>query len=174
MKKYIRFGEIPTSGKSLNYLKLNKDQRSDITDLVKNGYTPEEAVSFCKDNYADWEYVKESDIFEDGLSVFNANEAGLPIIENIDQAHSLAARIGYTVFCVSGEEIRKGQDKEPLLNISEAEKIEVQASDLVDIIIDFLKKNYVYKSGAADMSRDINSINEFLNSIIYAGVEFQK
>lgn len=104
MNKYIRFGQIPKSGKSVNFIKLTFEQSEDFNYFLENfGYEKAETVV-------------PPDCFEPGLSVFKMGKDGLPVLETLDQVQSLLIRLNDPAFEVSGNEVGMGQDGEPLLD----------------------------------------------------------
>ena len=177
---YIRFGDLPTSGKSLNYLALSASQREDMTDLMEDGRTPEEAVEFAKKYYNSWKNVDTDAIFETGVSVFKMDADGLPKIESLQQAQSVANRIGDTVFSVSGKKVGIGQDGEPLLSNAKGKTISVSDTKMQDKIINTLKKNFAESEGKKNVAGDANKIYEFTDlktgqkEISYMGITFKK
>lgn len=100
--QYIRFGYIPKSGRSLNYLKLSGNEREDLTEMIEG--TDKEPEEILKEwiDYFGWKKSVD-ECFEIGVSVFKADADGLPIIETMEQAESLAARIGRKKFLQSTE-----------------------------------------------------------------------
>lgn len=129
--KAIRFGEIPNSGKSLNYLKLTADQRSDVSEMDHANLESE--IRYFIENVNSWKRVDYDSLWECGVSVFE-EENGLPAIRNIKQSRSLKNRIGDVIYLVEGEKVGTGQDGEPLLKITSAEKIEIDSSILESLV----------------------------------------
>lgn len=129
--KGIRFGEIPKSGKSLNYMKLTGDQRSDVADMDHENL--ENEIKFYIENCSSWKHVIYDELWETGVSVFEEKD-GLPVISNIEQALSLKNRIGKAIYLVEGEKVGTGEDGEPLLKITSAEKIEIDSSILESLV----------------------------------------
>ena len=79
-KTYIRLGEIPTDGRSVNFLKMTSSQKdafhyADIEGSDARADIPEE----CK---------------ECGLSVFVTGKDGMPVFENLRQVSSFCCRYG--------------------------------------------------------------------------------
>lgn len=178
---FVRFGQIPDSQRSLNYLKLTGDQRADITDMLSDGdRTPYEAALWLKNNTRDWKNVDLDDIFEQGVSVFKADSDGMPKIDNLDQAMSFAARIGQPLYSVKGKVIGTGQDGEPLLTGASGKKANISNVKMQDKIISTLKKNFAEHQGTKDPSENENVIYSFTDwktgekSIMYMGIEFKK
>ena len=120
--KAIRFGEIPKSGKSLNYMKLTPDQRSDVSEMDHANLESE--IRYFIENVNSWKRVNFDELLEEGVSVFE-EENGIPIIRNEQQAKSLKNRIGDVIYMVEGDRVGTGQDGEPLLKITSAAKIEI-------------------------------------------------
>lgn len=120
--KAIRFGEIPKSGKSLNYMKLTPDQRSDVSEMDHANLESE--IRYFIANVNSWKRVNFDELWEEGVSVFE-EENGIPIIRNEQQAKSLKNRIGDVIYMVEGDRVGTGQDGEPLLKITSATKIEI-------------------------------------------------
>ena len=120
--KAIRFGEIPKSGKSLNYMKLTPDQRSDVSEMDHANLESE--IRYFIANVNSWKRVNFDELWEEGVSVFE-EENGIPIIRNEQQAKSLKNRIGDVIYMVEGDRVGTGQDGEPLLKITSAAKIEI-------------------------------------------------
>lgn len=126
----IRFGEIPQSGKSLNYMKLTGDQRNDVAWMDHSNL--ENEIRFAIANCRSWRNVNFDELWEAGVSVFE-EENGLPIIHNEKQAKSLKNRIGKVAFIVEGEKVGTGEDGEPLLRIEKATKIDIDPAVLEKI-----------------------------------------
>lgn len=128
--KAIRFGEIPNSGKSLNYLKLTADQRSDVSEMDHANLESE--IRYFIENVNSWKRVDYDSLWECGVSVFEESN-GLPVIRNTQQARSLKNRIGYAIYIVEGERVGTGEDGEPLLRINTATQITIDNSVLESI-----------------------------------------
>ena len=131
--KAIRFGEIPNSGKSLNYLKLTADQRSDVSEIDHANLESE--IRYFIENVNSWKRVDYDSLWECGVSVFE-EENGLPAIRNIKQSRSLKNRIGDVIYLVEGECVGTGEDGEPLMSITSATKIEIETSDLESLLME--------------------------------------
>lgn len=129
--KAIRFGEIPKSGKSLNYMKLTPDQRSDVSEMDHANLESE--ILYFIANVNSWKRVNFDELWEEGVSVFE-EENGIPIIRNDRQAKSLKNRIGDVIYLVEGDRVGTGQDGEPLLKITSATKIEIDESVLQSLL----------------------------------------
>ena len=129
--KAIRFGEIPKSGKSLNYMKLTPDQRSDVSEM-DHANLESEIRNFIA-NVNSWKRVNFDELWEEGVSVFE-EENGIPIIRNEQQSKSLKNRIGDVIYMVEGDRVGTGQDGEPLLRITSASKIEIDDSILQSLL----------------------------------------
>ena len=131
--KAIRFGEIPNSGKSLNYLKLTADQRSDVSEMDHANLESE--IRYFIENVNSWKRVDYDSLWECGVSVFE-EENGLPAIRNIKQSRSLKNRIGDVIYLVEGERVGTGEDGEPLMSITSATKIEIETSVLESLLME--------------------------------------
>ena len=131
--KAIRFGEIPNSGKSLNYLKLTADQRSDVSEMDHANLESE--IRYFIENVNSWKRVDYDSLWECGVSVFE-EENGLPVIRNERQSKSLKNRIGDTIYLVEGERVGTGEDGEPLINITSATKIEIDKVVLESLLME--------------------------------------
>ena len=125
---FIRFGEIPTEGRSINFRKLSFRQQSDIAYFLRCGDDIETAAWRLFE--ANGEEEPEG-LWGAGISCFKADENGLPIIENAGQAASLKARIGDVIYMIDGDVIGIGQDDEPLLaNVKKIAKVEIEREKL--------------------------------------------
>ena len=141
-QKFIRFGEIPKDERSLNYKKLTDEQKREITieiEYLDEDETPREAVESLME-YSNWKDVDIEDIFEKGVSVYKQDENGLPIIENLDQAMSLAHRINSKAYSVTGTVVGTGQDNEPLITGVKATEVNITREQLQETISNALKK----------------------------------
>lgn len=147
--KFLRFGKIPESGKSVNFLKMTNNQ-------VDN-------FSFCAD-IGDMEQAYEyvpTDAYEPGLSVFRMTPDGLPEIGNMRRIYSLCARLDESAYIVTGEEVGQGNDDEPLVMVESVKPAEIIKDQLVNLILSTLKN--VFANAVYDASTDfgINEINAF-------------
>lgn len=131
--KAIRFGEIPKSGKSLNYMKLTPDQRSDVSEMDHANLESE--IRYFIENVNSWKRVDYDSLWECGVSVFE-EQNGLPVIRNERQSKSLKNRIGDTIYLVEGERVGTGEDGEPLINITSATKIEIDKAVLESLLME--------------------------------------
>lgn len=101
--KYLRFGEIPEGGKSINFLRLSFKENETFTETLNaSGYS--EAVD-----------ILPADCLEPGVSVFEMDADGLPVLSNINLVRSLSVRIGAPVYEIAGEVDGTGADGEPLI-----------------------------------------------------------
>lgn len=177
--EFIRFGEIPTNGKSINYTKLTIDQREDVTDIIRfgNGADLESKIKWLLENARSWRGISVNDIFEDGISAFECSN-NLPDILNIDQARTLAIRVNDNAYIIKGEKIGNGQDGEPLVKVSETEKAPLQKIDYVRTLIGALSGYYKTMSGSYDENAadQIFTFYDDANKesyIFYKGYEFR-
>jgi len=121
--------------------------------------------------------IGTSELFENGISVFKADESGLPIVENIIQARLLAEKIGYTAYGLNGKIIGEGRSEEPIITDISGEQIDIAAETLQGIVIDYLASKYE-ASGAKDESENQNTIfsfydmNEHKHYLKYMGIRF--
>ena len=139
MKKYLRFGEIPKNGKSVNFLKMSFSQGEDFTFFCENG-----------DMEQAYERVPE-DAYEAGVSVFKMNENRLPVLNNLQLINSLLGRINEPVYEILGKEIATGQDGEPVVTDFEIiKKRRIKKECLLDYVLEILLKNF--KSAHYDKS----------------------
>ena len=121
--------------------------------------------------------VDSAELFDTEISVFKADENGLPVIENIDQARLLAEKIGYTAYGLNGNIIGQGHDQEPIIKDIHGEQINITDETLQKVIIDFLSSNYE-ASGSKDESEKQSTIYSFYDINIhkhylkYMGIRF--
>lgn len=122
--KYLRFGELPESGKSINFLRLSFAENEAFTEkLNASGYS--EAAAGIPAN-----------CFEPGLSVFEMDADGLPVLSNINLVRSLSVRIGAPVYEISGEVAGTGADGEPLITgVNVIKRRRVSEEKLVNYIL---------------------------------------
>lgn len=129
--KYLRFGEIPASGKSINFLKMTYEQQAEYTYFAENG-----------DYDHAFEIVPE-DAFEAGLSVFEKGKNGMPVLPNLQSVTTLLARLDCVIWEVSGDEIARGNDGEPLItNVKIEKKRRIRKAELVDLALSTLLANF--------------------------------
>lgn len=134
--KYIRFGEIPAQGVSLNYFKLSSAENQDITYDLSQG---DDILTAISRNVKDYE---KRDLFESGVSVFKANN-NMPVIENLQQLNSLLNRLDKSVYSVYGYSSGLGADNEPIVsNISKSVKLNIDKQKINTYISNFLKSKY--------------------------------
>lgn len=121
---YLRFGEIPEGGKSINFLRLSFAENEAFTEkLNTSGYS--EAVAGLP-----------AHCFEPGLSVFEMDADGLPVLSNINLVRSLSVRIGAPVYEITGKVAGTGADGEPLLkNIKIIKKRRISKDKLINCIL---------------------------------------
>ena len=132
MKKYLRFGEIPKNEKSVNFLKLSVAEREDFSWTLENcGIDAAiKNVSACA--------------FENGVSVFEMGADGLPVIHGMKEAYSLAGRIGEKIYQLSGDEIGRGNDGEPIIKNIKIEKTRRIATEKLEKhILEFLATHFL-------------------------------
>ena len=83
---------------------------------------------------------------EDGVSVFRADDNGIPILENAEQAKSLWARLHRRHYLVTGDVVGIGQDGEPLLkNVKVVRRLHLDRASLENLITATFERLYKYK-----------------------------
>lgn len=129
--KFIRFGEVPKTERSVNFLKLTFDEQSDFScDVDILGYT--EACERLPD------YV-----FECGVSVFQVDTDGLPKMHSLQQLNSMLSRLGAPVYLVQGEQVGWGNDDEPLIrNIKIIKRYNIPDDVYLKKVLKILYKNF--------------------------------
>lgn len=148
--KYLRLGEIPKSGKSINFLKMTIRQQEDFTFFCQNGDMDEA-----------FECVPES-AYEAGLSVFEMNGKNMPVLSNLQLITSLLSRIDDVIYEVSGEEIGKGNDGEPLIrNVKVEKKMQISKEKMLDYILSVLSTNFHSVSFNKNDNNNENKIGNF-------------
>lgn len=148
--KYLRFGEIPQNGKSINFFKMTNQQNEDFTFALK-----------MRDLEEAYENVPD-DAYEAGLSVFKIDANGLPEIKNMRLIVSLCARLDEPVYIVTGKEIGLGNDKEPLVLCESVEPVEIEKEKLLKQVLDSLKTGFKNHSFKAEDNFGSNQVFEFL------------
>lgn len=143
MKRYLRFGEIPAGGRSINFMKLSFDQNSSFHYSISGG--------FVESAYAK---IPESAL-EPGISCFDLDADGNPVLDNIRLVCSFCARLGGGKDCdgvpimpdaayiIEGEEAGRGNDGEPLVsNARIVERLDYDPEKMLDFAIAEMKKNF--------------------------------
>lgn len=128
--KYLRFGKIPEIGKSINFFKMTNQQVEDFTFCIE-----------IDDIEQAYKYVP-TEAYEIGLSAFEMNSDGFPVINNMRSILSLCARLEEPIFLVDGEKVGEGNDGEPLITAENVEPIEIEKEELIDLILKTLKRNF--------------------------------
>ena len=147
---YLRFGEVPKNRKSINFLKMSIKQQEDFTFFCENG-DMEEAYA-C---------VPES-AYEAGLSVFEMNAEKMPVISNLQLVTSLLSRIDDVIYEVSGEEIGKGNDGEPLINNVKIEKtVQIDKEKILNYVLTVLVSSFKCVRFDKTKNNKENKINSF-------------
>lgn len=103
-------------------------------------------VRFCKvpQDEKSWNFMRNRK--EEGVSVFKADDNGMPILENAEQAKSLWARLNRQHYLVTGEVVGVGQDGEPLLkNVKVVRRLHLDRVTLENIITATFERLYKYK-----------------------------
>ena len=129
-KTYIRLGEIPADGRSVNFLKMTSRQKdafhyADIEGADTRADIPEE----CK---------------EGRVSVFEIGKDGMPVFENLRQVSSFCCRYGSEkIYEVTGEEVGSGQDGEPLLSdVYIIKSRRISAEKARSCVLSFMCRNF--------------------------------
>lgn len=131
MKRYLRFGEIPANGKSINFLKLGNDRNDRFSEELRMGYVKEA-----------FENIPE-ECFEKGVSVFDMDENGMPVADTMRLLMSLSSRIDDAIYEVSGDEVDRGNDGEPLVKVEKIEKKRrISKEKLIRHIISVMCKSF--------------------------------
>lgn len=137
MKKYLRFGEIPKNGKSINFFQITNEQNDYFSDCLRMGYIDQA-----------YEDIPE-DAYEPGLSVFDMDADGLPVLGALRRMISLLARLEEPAYIITGREVGKGNDGEPLVTVEGVEPTKIEKGEILDLILSGLKagfKNSRYNS----------------------------
>ena len=103
-------------------------------------------VRFCKipQDEQSWNFIRNKK--EIGVSVFKADDNGMPILENAEQAKSLWARLHRRHYLVTGDVVGTGQDGEPLLqNVKVVRRLHLDRSQLENLITATFERLYKYK-----------------------------
>lgn len=148
--RYLRFGQIPESGRSVNFLKMSFEEQEDFNWFRKNGDI-ERAFSCVPDN-----------AYELGVSVFEMNDEGMPILQNLQLVNSLLFRLDNVIYEVTGEEVAKGNDDEPLIaNIKIEKKRYIKKEKLLDLVLSILLTNFRNAKYNKEDDFGENRISEF-------------
>ena len=133
MKKFLRFGKIPSSGKSINFFKMTNEENENFTYNLEIGEI-EQAFEMVP------EYA-----YEAGLSVFDVSDNGMPYLPNMQLITSLLGRLDDTAYIVSGQEIERGNDGEPLIVFDKIEcEKNIDKKEMMDYVISILKSKFDY------------------------------
>ena len=145
MEKYLRFGEIPKNEKSINFMKLNFQQQEDFSYFRKNNDI-EKALELIP-----------GDAFEDGISVFEMDENGMPILNNLNLIKSFLSRFQKEkAFEVSGAVAGFGIDNEPLLkNVEVLKNRRLNKEKCIMHVLKILISNFKYCEKVKNASDDL-------------------
>ena len=131
MKKYLRFGDVPPSEKSVNFIKLSFLQKEAFSYSIDHG-----------DTAGAYDCIPD-DAFEPGVSVFDCHDDFLPILSNLRQIRSLLGRINYPCYVVTGDQVGTGQDGEPLIRgVKIVKKMEIEKNVILDYVLEILIKHF--------------------------------
>lgn len=103
-------------------------------------------IRFCKvpQDEKSWNFMRNRK--EIGVSVFKADTNNMPILENVEQAKSLWARLNRRHYLVTGEVVGYGQDGEPLLkNVKVVRRLRLDRTTLEELITATFERLYKYK-----------------------------
>lgn len=150
MKRYLRFGEIPKNGNSINFLKLTFDQQEDFNFNIKTG-DYERAISCVP-----------SDAYEKGTSVFEMDNNGMPVLSNLHLVTSLLSRIDYPVYEVSGEIVGTGNDLDPIISdIQIIKRRRMDKKKLIDHVLYTMISNFRFVEYTESNNNERNQIFKF-------------
>lgn len=83
--------------------------------------------------------------YEAGLSVFDVNDNGMPELPNMQLITSLLDRLDDIAYIVSGQEIERGNDGEPLIIFDKIESEKnIDKKEMMDYVISILKSKFDY------------------------------
>lgn len=120
MKKYLRLGEIPKNERSFKFNKITWDQRDQLSDCDDIWSEVETSIKYCNS----WKGYNIEELFEKGVSVFEIDENNKPILNNKNLEHSYMWRSESSAYIVTGDEVGKGEDGEPIIkNVKIIEKL---------------------------------------------------
>lgn len=103
-------------------------------------------IRFCKVPHDERSYNFMRNRKEIGVSVFKADANNMPILENVEQAKSLWARLNRRHYLVTGEVVGIGQDGEPLLqNVKVIRRLRLDRSKLENLITAAFERLFKYK-----------------------------
>lgn len=107
MTKYLRLGGIPTNERSINWYKVSLDDQAGFS-WALDVYGYEAALR---------EISNLEEVLEDGVSVFELDEEGNPVLENEELRKTYEDYIGrgYEKTYVTGDIAGRGDSGEPLL-----------------------------------------------------------
>lgn len=102
--------------------------------------------------------------YEAGLSVFDLNADGMPELTNLQLISSLLARINDVAYIVSGEEVKRGNDGEPLIKINkiESEKV-INNGDLINYVTSVLCSSFETKDYQENEDNHTNELFQFFS-----------
>lgn len=167
-KQYIRFGDVPKSGKSINWLTMTNDDADVIQwDLENGGELLEKML--------------KPEHYEKGISAFELDSNGFPKLENLQIITTLAALLenGEKAYTLKGKIIGKGNDGEPVLDsIKNKKEINISKDEYVNHIINVLKKKFKNVTGKLNI-KEKGDITDHYNEqageqeYLYKGLTFR-
>lgn len=103
-------------------------------------------IRFCKIPHDERSYNFMRNRKEIGVSVFKADDNGMPILENAEQVKSLWARLNRRHYLVTGDVVGVGQDGEPLLqNVRVVRRLRLDREQLEEMITAAFERLFKYK-----------------------------
>lgn len=103
-------------------------------------------IRFCKIPQDERSYNFMRNRKEIGVSVFRADDNGMPILDNAEQAKSLWARLHRRHYLVTGEVVGVGQDGEPLLqNVRVVRRLRLDRERLEKMITEAFERFFKYR-----------------------------
>lgn len=116
--QYLRLGNIPKFERSINFIKLTPSMREDMW-LCECPWDEIDRLANLE-RIADlkpvWSNVDKNEIFEAGVSVFEIDENGEPVLNDDQIRQSYHYRKNTCkAYIVTGDVVGRGADGEPLL-----------------------------------------------------------
>lgn len=136
-QKYLRFGEVPKNGRSINWLSLTLDDKDIVSYDLENG--GKNIDNMLKEEH-----------YEKGVSVFELNKNGMPVINTLQLMVTLSNLLNdsVSVSIVAGKEVGRGNDSEPLLgSVKSIKGVKRDKAVYEKHILDSLKKNFKNYTG---------------------------
>jgi hypothetical protein len=107
------------------------------------------------------DYVPD-DAFETGVSVFEIDKNGLPILSNLQLVSSLLSRLDHKAFEITGEKVGIGNDGEPLVsNITILKQRRIKKEKLINHVLKVLLSNFKTATYDETKNHSDNSLLSF-------------